>query len=90
MQSEAKRAECDSAVEFRRVRIRFDRFSPGARRNFRAMTRLAVLASLLLLTSCSHEAPVGQSRLSDMRLDAFKRQFNAAPGRRLVVMLSPT
>lgn len=54
------------------------------------MTRLAFLVPLLLLASCSHDAPPGQPRLADMQLAAFKQQFNAAPGARLLVLLSPT
>ena len=48
------------------------------------MTRLALLAPLLLLASCSHDAPVAQPRLAEMKLAAFKEQFNAAPGARVV------
>lgn len=54
------------------------------------MTRLAFVASLLLLASCSHDAPAAQPRLAEMQLASFKEQFNAAPGTRVIVMLSPT
>ena len=54
------------------------------------MTRLVLLAPLLMLASCSHDAPVAQPRLAEMQLASFKQQFNAAPGTRVIVMLSPT
>jgi outer membrane biogenesis lipoprotein LolB len=54
------------------------------------MTRLALAVALLLLSSCSHDAPHGQTPLTDMQLTEFKQQFNAAPGTRLLVLLSPT
>ena len=59
------------------------------------MTRLALLGPLLLLASCSHDAPAGAPpradiKLVDMQLASFKQQFNDAPGARVVVMLSPT
>ena len=56
--------------------------------------RLCLIPILLLSSSCSrsvtHDAPSGQPRLADLDLASFKQQFNAAPGARLLLLLSPT
>ena len=56
--------------------------------------RTALFSAALLLTGCSgylsHDVPSGQPALTDMQVEKFKQQFDAAPGPKLLVLLSPT
>jgi len=54
------------------------------------MKRLSLIFVVLLYTACSHDAPPGQPPLANLAVASFKQQFNAAPGVRLLVLLSPT
>ena len=52
------------------------------------------LAAALVLSSCSgvlsHDVPSGQPALADLQFTSFQQSFNAAPGAKLLVMMSPT
>ena len=56
--------------------------------------RAALFIAALLLAGCSgylsHDVPSGQPALTDMQVEKFKQQFDAAPGPKLLVLLSPT
>ena len=52
------------------------------------------LIATLLLSACSgvmsHDVPPGQPALADLQVSSFQQSFNAAPGPKLVVLMSPT
>lgn len=58
------------------------------------MKRFSLIIVSVLYASCSgvmsHDAPVGQPALANLDVASFKQQFNAAPGARMVILLSPT
>ena len=55
------------------------------------MKRLALIAvALVFYTACSHDTPPGQPPLANLDIASFKQQFNAAPGVRVLLLLSPT
>jgi hypothetical protein len=58
------------------------------------MKRLSLIITVLMVTGCyrlsSHDTPTGQPPLAKLTVASFKQQFNAAPGVRLLALLSPT
>ncbi len=54
---------------------------------------IAIVAALLL-SACdgvlSHDVPPGQPALVDLQVAAFQQSFNAAPGPKILVLMSPT
>jgi hypothetical protein len=58
------------------------------------MKRISLIFAVLMYTGCyrtvSHDTPAGQPPLAKLAVAAFEQQFNAAPGVRLVALLSPT
>ena len=55
---------------------------------------LILILAAFAYTGCyrlsSHDTPSGQPPLANMNLASFKQLFNAAPGTRLLLLLSPT